>query len=78
MPGYVVRDLLPEHAEMVTECWKVRDWFPEVMPYELRLQYVKELIGRSDAVSICEADKPSQPISWAFRKPGIINYYSIN
>ncbi len=72
-PGYLVKSLLPQHAELVAdeEIWSApRDWYMDLTSYEQRMQYFRELIQRFDAVGAYETDKPSQPVAWSLRKTG--------
>ncbi len=67
-PGYIVQDLLPEHAEFMAKHWKTATFDH---PVELKTNYLKELISRYDTVGAFTIDNPSQPVSWTFRKTGI-------
>ena len=74
-PGYVIRDLLPEHMRLVAENWNLKDWFTEFTPLEAKIKYLKELCLRFDAIGMFLADNPmAQPLSWAFRKTGMCAY----
>ncbi len=65
----MVQDLLPEHAEFIAKHWKAAtiDY-----PMEIKTNYLKELISRYDTVGAFTIDNPSHPVSWVFRKTGII------
>ena len=72
-----MKDLLPEHAELVAdkEGWNAKrtdlqPWFLDVTSYEQRLGYFRESIKRFGAVGMFTTDDPSRPVSWVLRKPG--------
>lgn len=72
--GYVIKELLPEHAELVAKCWSVddSDWFVASYPAELRRRYLKELITRYGTLGAFTKDDPTQPVGWTFRKNGAL------
>ncbi len=65
-PGYLVKSLLPEHAELVAK----EKWYSDLTSYEQRTDYFKGLIQRFGGVGAYETDKPSQPVAWSLRKSG--------
>jgi hypothetical protein len=67
--GYVMKDLLPEHAELAAKEWK--NWFVATWPVDLKVKYLRELIIRYGAIGIFTSDDLTQPIGWIFRKNGM-------
>lgn len=70
-PACVLKDLLPEHAELVAKCWNY--WYFAGLPADLKTQYFRDLVIRYGAVgAFAKDDHTRQPIGWVFRKNGII------
>ena len=69
----MVKDLLPEHAELVAKNWTLQNWFAAIFPTELKAKYLRDLIIRFDTVGIYTTDDLIHPVGWGFRKTGMIN-----
>ena len=69
--GIVLKDLKPEHAELVAKNYEIKDWFTELSPYEAKRQFIDHLIRNFIGIGAFLTEDPSEPIAWNFRKPGI-------
>ncbi len=72
-----MKDLLPEHAELVADekKWSSRkkDWYLHCTSYEQRLKYFRELIRRFSAVGAYTTSNPSVPVAWILEKTGVLS-----
>ena len=77
-PGYVLRDLLPEHAEFTAKFWKPGTIdLPIELPIEHIIRHMKELISHFDVLGAFTVDDPLLPVAWVFRKNGRIAIISL-
>jgi hypothetical protein len=65
----VLKDLLPEHAEMIAN--PTFTYNPDLYSSPRFLKYIRELIVRFGAVGLFTVDNPTKPIGWSFRKAGV-------
>ena len=66
----MIKNLLPEHIQLVAEKWNLPNWFTEYTPLEKKIDYLNQLILCFDGIGVFPLDDPLRPIAWNFRKPG--------
>lgn len=72
--GYFLKELLPEHAELIAEeeNWsEVADWYTDSTTFKQRVEYFREMIKSFGGVGVYAKDNPSLPIAWTIRKTGM-------